>query len=97
MDIEDTITRIYVEADDFCKRELTSNPLRSRGLDPSLSDADVLTMESVGELQGRHDDSAIWRYFNDHGRGWFPNLTRFSTFSSELEVEVVGDEFAGEF
>ncbi len=39
MNVEDTITRIYVEVDDFCKRELAGKPLRSRGFSPSLSDA----------------------------------------------------------
>ncbi len=81
MDVEDTITRIYVEVDDFCKREFSTHPLRSRGFAPSLSDAEVLTMEVVGELQGRHDDKAIWRYFNDHGRGWFPGLCAYKTFA----------------
>lgn len=81
MNIEDTLTRIYVEVDDFCKRELAANPLRQRGFDPSLSDAEALTMEIVGELQGRHDDKAIWRYFNDHWRGLFPGLGAYKTFA----------------
>ncbi len=81
MTIEDTITRIYVEVDDFCKRELSINPLKQRGFSPSLADAEGLTMEIVGEWQGRHDDSSIWQYFNDHWRGGFPGLGAYKTFA----------------
>lgn len=81
MNIEDTITQIYVEVDDFFKRELSGKSLRRRGFEPSLSDAEVLTMEIVGELQGRHDDRTIWQYFHDHWRGWFPRLGAYKTFA----------------
>ena len=41
---------------------------------PKLTDADVITMEIVGEFMGKDHDKGIWRYFRNHWHGGFPLL-----------------------
>jgi hypothetical protein len=48
--------------------------LRARGPLPKLSDAEVLTIELVGEFLGLDTDEAIFRYFREHYGQWFPAL-----------------------
>lgn len=80
MNIEDTIITIYC-----CVSEIVEScgKLRSRGFRPSLSDAEVLTMEIVGELQGRDGDKAIWLYFSEHWQAWFPKLGSCKNFAKQ--------------
>ncbi len=54
-------------------KELTVGwPVPRGGFPPALADSELLTMEIIGEIEGRHGDRAIWRYVNSHGRGCFP-------------------------
>lgn len=48
--------------------------MRRAGFAPKLSDAEVLTMEFAGEYFGLPNDKAIWHYFQQHWRDWFPQL-----------------------
>jgi hypothetical protein len=48
--------------------------LRQRGPAPKLSDAEVLTIEIVGEFLGLDTDKALHRYFRRHYSEWFPAL-----------------------
>lgn len=57
--------------------------LRQRGYPPRLSDAEVITMEIVGEFLGYQGDKAIWEYFRRHWMGWFPGLGDRTTFSRQ--------------
>lgn len=57
--------------------------LRQRGYPPRLSDAEVITMEIVGEFLGYQGDKAIWEYFRRHWAGWFPGLGDRTTFSRQ--------------
>ena len=54
--------------------------LRQRGFAPKLTDAELITMEIVGEHLGHDTDSKIWRYFKNHWHSWFPNLGSRTTF-----------------
>ena len=63
--------------------------LRARGPLPKLSDAEVLTIEVVGEFLGMDTDEAIFRYFREHYSEWFPALgkvhrTTFARQSANL-------------
>lgn len=63
--------------------------LRVRGPLPKLSDAEVLTIEVVGEFLGMDTDEAIFRYFREHYGEWFPALrevhrTTFARQSANL-------------
>ncbi len=56
-------------------RELTnSKPIRQRGPAPALSDAEVITMQVVGEFLGMDGDKTIWQYFSANWRDFFPKI-----------------------
>jgi len=60
----------------FCliDNRIEDRRLRARGPLPKLSDAEVLTIEIVGEFLGLDTDGAIFRYFREHYGEWFPAL-----------------------
>jgi Transposase DDE domain len=60
-------------------------PIRRRGPAPKLTDAEVLTLEVVGEFLGLEHDTAIYAFFRQHYRTWFPMLatTHRSTFARQ--------------
>jgi len=55
-------------------RELFPNGVRQRGIPPSLSDEEALTIAIVGEYLQLERDKAIYEYFAKHYRAWFPGL-----------------------
>lgn len=81
MELEDHIIAIYVRIEEIYKKITADRPLRRGGFAPALSDVEVLTMEIVGEMEGRNGDRAIWWYFDTHWRDWFPNLSAYKTFA----------------
>ena len=72
MDLDTYIVAVYCAVDDGL-RELAEGAgrWRSRGPAPVLADAEVLTLEVVGEYLGLDEDRAIHRYFRRlvHGPG----------------------------
>lgn len=78
--IEEFIVAVYCCVDDKLKALTQHEPIRGRGFEPGLSDAEVLTMEIVGEYQHCDSDKGIWSYFCRHWRSWFPNLSSRSSF-----------------
>ena len=62
---EDFIIYVYCSVEDV-SRTIITQPLRSRGFMPKLSDAELITMEIVGEFMGKDQDKGIWRYFRNH-------------------------------
>lgn len=48
-----------------------------------MSDAEVITMEIVGEFLGIDTDKGIWSYFRNHWLSWFPQLGSRTTFSKQ--------------
>jgi hypothetical protein len=81
MELEDRIIAIYLRIEEIYNEITYLKPLRRAGFAPALSDAEVLTMEIVGEMEGRHGDRAVWRYFDSHWREWFPRLSAYKTFA----------------
>ncbi len=94
-DTEELIIAVFCCVDDFLRQITQGKPVRARGFAPSLSDSEVLTMEIVGEFQGRDGDCPhsrvnaprtgfanrqIWQYFRDHWAKLFPQMTSRSTF-----------------
>lgn len=79
MPVEDFIIDVYCCVEDVC-RQLVKTPLRSRGLQPKLTDSEVITMEIVGEFMGKDQDKRVGRYFRNHWHCWFPNLGSRSNF-----------------
>lgn len=81
MPIEDLIIKTYIIVDDFLK---TVPPLRKRGPFPQLTDAEVITMEIVGEFLGYGSDKAIYDYFRIHWLSWFPKIGCRTAFTRQL-------------
>lgn len=73
MRVEDFIITVYCcVAESY--GELVTSPLRRRGFETKLSDAEVITLEIVGEFMGKDTDKGVWRYFHSHWHHWFPRL-----------------------
>ena len=81
MDIITFLISVYCLVDDSLKAQT----LRRRGPQPTLSDAEVLTIEIVGEFLGIDTDAGLYRYFRRHFSGWFPGLKRIhcTTFTRQ--------------
>ena len=85
MDISTFVVAVFCLVDD----QLKGRRIRQRGPYPRLSDAEVLTIEVVGEFLGMDTDEAIFRYFREHYGEWFPALcevhrTTFARQSANL-------------
>lgn len=78
--IEEFIIAVFCCVDDVLRTWTNNYPIRSRGFAPRLSDAEVLTMEIVGEYQGIETDKGIWRYFHEHWFSLFPQLPSRTSF-----------------
>ena len=100
MDLDTQIIAVFCRIDDTLQRVLQGQSLRQRGPQPALSDAEVLTMEAVGEFLGFSRDTAIYRYFRQHYRHFFPALARVSrtTFARQVEnaPPACGQPLAGQ-
>jgi hypothetical protein len=85
VDISTFVVAVFCLVDD----QLKGRRIRQRGPYPRLSDAEVLTIEVVGEFLGMDTDEAIFRYFREHYGEWFPALceihrTTFARQSANL-------------
>lgn len=79
---EEFIIAVFCLVDDEAG-PLLATKLRSRGFGPRLSDAEVLTIEIVGEFLGYSTDTDIWTYFRRHYRALFPALGSRTTFARQ--------------
>jgi hypothetical protein len=61
MGADTKLITVYLWVCDHLDRIVGGARLRHRGFEPKLSEAEVLTMEIVGELLGLRSDAAIWR------------------------------------
>jgi hypothetical protein len=79
VDLEEFMIAVYCQIDELLA-ELGQDPdwgrVRSRGPAPILADAEVLTMEVVGEFLGYDQDAAIYHYFRREHPDCFPALGR---------------------
>ena len=82
MDLNTFIVAVFCLIDD---RIADLGRLRERGPAPTLSDAEVLTIEVVGEFLGVDRDTEFFAYFQRHYAHFFPNLLRVhrTTFSRQ--------------
>jgi hypothetical protein len=77
------IIELYVTLEAACHAVTAGKRLRQRGPQPDLTDAEILTIEIFGEIQGHHDDAAIWRYAKTHWQEWFPGLGSYKAFAKQ--------------
>jgi len=80
MDIEDLIITVFCRIDDTLKAISGGKPARARGPAPHLNDAEVITMEIIGETLGIDCEKHIWSYFDGYWRGLFPALGNRTSF-----------------
>lgn len=76
---EEYIIEVYCLVDEMLKK-VVKNTMRQRGSAPNLSDAEVITMEIVGESLGLDQDKNIHGYFKNHWLHYFPCLGHRTTF-----------------
>lgn len=77
---EEYIIAVYCCVVDLLQDCPEFSKLRRRGFSPKLSDAEVITMEIVGEFLEMDKDKAIWKYFRCHWIDLFPQLGSRSSF-----------------
>ena len=58
--------------------------LRSRGPRPALEDAEVITMQIVGEFLGMDGDKGIWEYFSLNWHHFFPTIGDRAAFVRQV-------------
>ena len=83
MPLEDFIITVFCLVDDYVEKLTKNISLRKRGFPPKLSDAEVITMEVVGEFLGIDTDKGIWSYFKSHWLPLFPELGSRSVFAKQ--------------
>lgn len=83
MPLEDYIISVFCIVDDSLKQSSGELILRQRGFPPKLTDAEVITMEIVGEFLQIDTDVGIWRYFREHWLAWFPQLGSRANFAKQ--------------
>lgn len=73
MDLDSLIIAAFCVIDDTLRR-VGPERLRRRGPRPALSDAEVLTVEVVGEYLGLDREAELFAYFRRHYAHFFPAL-----------------------
>jgi Transposase DDE domain len=81
--IDEFIIAVFCCVDDLLQAVTQGQPIRHGGFAPALSDAEVLTMEIVGEYRGIGTDKGIWQYFQQHWLAWFPTLSSRTSFARQ--------------
>ena len=76
MNLDSLIIAVFCLVDDCLPKSVAASCLRQRGPRPLLCDAEVLTIEVVGEYLGMDCDVAIFNYFRRHYLHFFPALAR---------------------
>lgn len=83
MPVDEFIIYVYCTIKPLIDKIYIAHPIRQRGFAPKLSDAEVITMEIVGEFFGYDTDKGIWRYFKNHWHNWFPQLGSRANFGKQ--------------
>ncbi|WP_092521511.1 IS982 family transposase [Xenorhabdus japonica] len=79
----DGVIWVFCWVDDNLTQLQQGMRFRSRGLPPKLSDAEVITMEVIGEFLVFSTDKGIWTYFCHHWRDGFPGLGSRANFAKQ--------------
>jgi hypothetical protein len=80
MPLDEFIISVFCCVEDLLKKICHGLKIRQRGFSPKLSDAELMTIEIVGEFLGFKTDKKIWEYFKRHFNDWFPQLPCRTTF-----------------
>jgi hypothetical protein len=74
MDRELRLVWLYCVIFEAVRSIVKDGRTRSRGMEPELTDVEVLTLQLWGEIEGLPSDAAIWRNSIDRWITWFPNI-----------------------
>ncbi|WP_343597515.1 IS982 family transposase [Acinetobacter sp.] len=77
--MEEFIISVYLIIEELYPVVITQ-PLRTRGFAPAVSDAEIITMQIVGEYLALDTDKSIWMYFKNNWLEWFPKLGSYPNF-----------------
>lgn len=81
MPVSNLIIYVFIFVDKFLK---DVGKIRKSGPNPELTDAEVITIEIVGEFLGcGKGDKTIFDYFHQHWLSWFPKLNCRYTFAKQ--------------
>jgi hypothetical protein len=80
VDRDDLIIQVYCLVCEHYQRIQQQPPLRRRGFAPAFTDEEVMTLEICGEYFGFHQEEALYDYFADHYRHFFPKLPSRTSF-----------------
>ena len=80
MPIDEFIISVFCCVEVLLKKTFNGLKIRQRGFNPKLSDAELMTIEIVGEFLGFETDKKIGEYFKRHFNSWFPRLPCRTTF-----------------
>lgn len=80
MSLEDFIITVFCLVAENLQKLPEARNLRKRGFRPKLSDAEVITMEIIGEFLRIDTDKGIWSHFKDYWLEWFPALGSRTNF-----------------
>ncbi|MEB4799396.1 IS982 family transposase [Acinetobacter soli] len=79
MSIQEFIISVYLIVEEIYAI-IVVQPLRRRGFPPSLTDAEIINMQIVGEFLGIDSDKALWIFFKNNWLDWFPKLGSYPNF-----------------
>jgi hypothetical protein len=88
---------LFIEEKCFNILRQSALPTRAEANKPSLTPAEIITIEVLGESQGCWGNRAIWRYINQHWRHFFPKLPEYKTFArlcsncNSIKASIVAD------
>ncbi|MBW3623592.1 MAG: IS982 family transposase [Armatimonadetes bacterium] len=86
MDLDTFIITVFDRLEDTIPLALAGQPLRKRGPAPTLTDSEVLTIETVGAFLGLEEETEIYAYFRRHYTHFFPGIQKIdrSTFVRQI-------------
>jgi len=84
-DLDTLATALYARIDDTLKAHPELMPWRPRvGIEPKLSDAELLTLAAIQVLQGFNEEARWIRYAQDHLRHLFPYVPAQAGYNKRL-------------
>jgi hypothetical protein len=86
-DLDTLATALYVTTDDFLADNPQHRPWRPKvGLQPRLSDAELVTLVVLQALLGFTSEARWLRYVDTHLRGMFPYLPTQSGYNKRVRA-----------
>jgi hypothetical protein len=78
VDLDNLIITFFCAIDDSMKEITSTQKIRQRGPEPVMSDSEVMTIETVGEMLGIDQDKELFYFFQYYYSHFFPSLKRIS-------------------